>query len=80
MDNSQKFTKNVHENSPKVSTKIHLFCPQKFTLSVHENSPFHEKSALQIKGPSYFSKLQAFPTSLSNFYTIALIVKSDIMK
>ena len=27
--------KNVHKNSPKVSTRIHLFCPQKFTFYVY---------------------------------------------
>ena len=30
-----KFAKKVHKNSPKVSTRIHLFCPQKFTFYVY---------------------------------------------
>ena len=30
--------KSVHENSPKVSTKIYSFCPRKFACYVHEKS------------------------------------------
>ena len=30
--------KNVHENSPKVSLRIHQFCPWKFAIYVHKNS------------------------------------------
>ena len=38
--------KSVHENSPKMSTRIHHKCPRKFTLIVHENLPFMSMRSL----------------------------------
>ena len=43
-----------HKNSPKMSTRIHLFCPRKFTFYVHE------KSATQFR--------THFPLSLTNCF------------
>ena len=39
-------SKIVHENSPKVSTRIHLFCPRKFTFYVYENSATLSKNMI----------------------------------
>ena len=51
--------KSVHENSPKVSTKIHQKCPRKFTLFVHENLPFMSTRSLPPIFGQIFSQSQA---------------------
>ena len=47
--------KNVHENSPKVSTRIHPFCPRKFAFYVHEKSATQQND--QDLGEKHFKSL-----------------------
>ena len=53
----------VHENSPKVFTKIHPFRPQKFALYVHE------KSATQITTSNFCGISELYSTQMQSTFS-----------